>query len=290
MYSTPETQRAKAMAYTNQVAAEVQALFDSSILSGIKDKAKRLNSAKLIVAELLRADGKHWARQRRATIASATTNNSNKSAIYKSAIMKVAAQDLLRQWNASVNNNKNKGGGSGTYPINDEDTVDKSYTNAPQANPQAKNIKFPPRSELGATTSECVAKLKSDYAASNDVAVAYCTAPSVINDNNNDNKNTNTKSASIPSSIYALGLAQKPPTNTKVRLRNASADNNRPAWISTMKAMQRKTGLDPENIAYYHNDKGSNMNKLRSASIPNSSTTIPAVFKCSNMRFRDVVG
>jgi len=109
------------------------------------------------------------------------------------------------------NNNKSRGGMSDTWSsVNQKDQT--SYTQAPQTNPNAKNIKFPPKSDF-ATTSECVEKIMSDYGATHDVAVSYCTAPSIIN---NDNNNNNTKSASIPvpGSMYALGLAQKPIVNT----------------------------------------------------------------------------
>jgi hypothetical protein len=81
---------------------------------------------------------------------------------------------------------------------------------------------------------------------------------------------------------------QAPPsTKTKVRLHNAAVNNRRPSRISTMKAMQYKTGLDPENIAYYFKDE-SNNNKLRSASGTATATTdsiaVPAVFKAGHMR------
>jgi len=58
-----------------------------------------------------------------------------------------------------------------------------------------------------------------------------------------------------------------------------------------MKATQYKTGLDPQNIAYYFNkdEIKSNNSKLRSATTSPKPIIIPAVFKAGHMRFKDVL-
>jgi hypothetical protein len=56
--------------------------------------------------------------------------------------------------------------------------------------------------------------------------------------------------------------------------------------MDALKHTQRKTGSDPESITYYSDSEENYNNNLRNASssVANSST-VPAVFKCSNMRF-----
>lgn len=297
MCTTPESERAKAMAYTNQVAAEVQALFDSPILSGIKNKAKRLASAKLIVATLLRADGKDWAKQIRLQHATATKKDR-----YKNAIMKVAAQDLLREWNASVNRSKGKAGVSDTWKGEIGSVKDQnSYSSQPQVNPNAKKVDLSgiDRSQY-TTTAECVQDIMMNHGADRQTAVNFCSMPGMnLKDNNGPPSNNNTRSASVQpdfvkihNSLFPEQWGQTPyPTKrkSKVQLRNAKLDNSN-SWVSTMKAMQRRTGLDPVDIAYHPptTNKGEG-SKLRSASsVPNSST-VPAVFKASNLLFKDVI-
>jgi hypothetical protein len=138
--------------------------------------------------------------------------------------------------NSSKNNNKSKGGMSDTWSnVNQKDQ--NSYTSAPDANPNAKTLDLSSidKSQY-TTTAGCVQDVMDNHGADRKTAVDFCTTPGMnLNNKGNGNGNSNTKSASIPSSIYALGLAQKPvtymppltTTKTKVAFRNAAV-NNRP--------------------------------------------------------------
>jgi hypothetical protein len=93
--------QAKARRYIQQVTAEVQKLYNSQILSGIKNDARHMSAAKQIVSELLSASWKDWRRLPRA------------KEKYRSAVI---AEDLIRKdyqrWSrkqataAGVKNNK----------------------------------------------------------------------------------------------------------------------------------------------------------------------------------------